>query len=300
MSIGPDRRVQDDPSGPIAKPHRTPVAAIEQFFANSSRLPAMPEVTRRLLAGFNDPSTDLRALVESIALDPTLSAKVLRLANTARCSPSRRVATLPDAAALLGTDSLRTLALCVSVAASFPRIPRLDRLAFWKHSLACGGYARWLAQELKIEAESAFFAGFVLRTGQVLLALSLPQLVADIEESVRAPGMRTAIEYARLGCTHQDITCELARRWNFPGSLLAAYASAAQPLLAVPFVPLAGVLCLATLMAEAGSMGLPPLQAALEAEPAVAAALGLPCDGPINAAPTFAALTGAVDVLTQR
>jgi HD-like signal output (HDOD) protein len=300
MAIGLDRGVQEDPSGPIANQHRTPVAAIEQFFANSSRLPAMPEVTRQLLAGFNDPTIDLRALVETIALDPTLSAKVLRLANTARCSPSRRVATLPDAAALLGTDSLRNLALCVSVATSFPRIPRLDRLSFWKHSLACGGYARWLAHELKIDAETAYFAGFVLRTGQVLLALSLPQLVADIEAAVHAPGMRMAIEYARLGCTHQDITCELARRWNFPTQLLAAYASAAQPLLAVPFMPLAGVLCLATVMAEAGTMGLAPLPAALQAEPAVAAALGLDGVGRGSAVPTFAALTGAVDVLTQR
>jgi HD-like signal output (HDOD) protein len=276
------------------------VAVIEQFFANSTRLPAMPEVTRQLLAGFGNPTTDLRTLVETIALDPTLSAKVLRLANTARCSPARRVATLPDAAALLGTDSLRNLALCVSVAGTFPRIPRLDRLAFWKHSLACGGYARWLAQSLQIEAESAYFAGFVLRTGQVLLALSLPQLVADIESAVSAPGMRMAIEYSRLGCTHQDITCELARRWNFPRSLIDAYAHASQPLQATPFLPLAGVLCLATLMAEAGATGLPPLETALAAEPAVAAALGLERDRPDVEVPTFAALTGAVDVLTQR
>ena len=93
-----------------ATPHPIPTCA-ERFFANHAQLQPMPEVAVRLIKSFDDPNVSLRTLADLIENDPALSARVLRLANSARFSPSHNVATLMDAANTLGLDMLRNLSL---------------------------------------------------------------------------------------------------------------------------------------------------------------------------------------------
>lgn len=239
----------------------------ERFFGGHAALPVMPEVGRRLLQSLDDDGMSLGRIAELISKDSTLAAKVLRLANSARYSPSHSIATLQDAAMALGLETLRNLAMAASISGSFPVVQGLDRPRFWRHSIRTAGFARLLSKQLQGDADTAYLAGLMLRTGQLLMALREPEQVADVEAHAAEPGSRFSLEMHRFGCTHADVTAALAAHWHFPQGLVEAFADANTPLDIRPFSLLAAVLHLAEVLADAADQGIDGIAALQTAVP---------------------------------
>lgn len=238
------------------------MSRIDRFFAQANQLPALPEVAHRLLDCFRREDVSLVELSELIARDSALAARVLRLANSARYGTRRRVAHLPDAAAMIGLNGLRGLALAACLVDVFPRPRGFDRQRFWRQNLATAGNARSLALLLDHDAALAEVAGLLLRSGQVLMLMAEPGLVALVESLSGAPDSVFALEREHFGCTHAEVSAELAARWHLPLELVDALYTAGNPMAAEPFSALGGVLRLASVLADAGEDGLDRVQAA--------------------------------------
>lgn len=229
-------------------------AAAERFFVKSSVLPTMPEVASRLLKSFDDDNVGLAQIAALIEKDSTLTAKVLRLANSAHYSPSHQIASVIDAAHALGLETLRNLSMAACLSGAFPKVQGLDRTKFWRHSIATATYSRILARMLGADSattDTAYLAGLMLRTGQLLMAADSPDLVADVEAHAAEPGSRFSLEEHRFGCTHADVTASLASHWHFPARLVEAFKDASTPLEIRPFSLIAGVLHVAEVLADA-------------------------------------------------
>lgn len=242
-------------------------AAAERFFQNHSALPTMPEVARRLMRSFDDDNISLAAIAELISKDSTLAARVLRLANSARYSPSHQIANLSDAASALGLETLRNLSMAACMSGAFPVVKGLDRAAFWRHSVATAAYAGILSKMLRLDADTAYLSGLMLRTGQILMALAEPDLVAEVEANAAEPGSRFSLEMHRFDCTHADVTAALAAHWHFPAAMVEAFKDANTPMEIRPFSLLAAVLHLAEVLADAAEHHDDPTQALLTAVP---------------------------------
>jgi len=251
------------------------MSRIDRFFTHANQLPALPEVAHRLLDCFRREDVSLVELSELIARDSSLAARVLRLANSARYGARRRVAHLPDAAALIGLDGLRGLALAACLVDVFPRPRGFDRQRFWRQNLATAGNARGLALALDHDAALAEVAGLLLRSGQVLMLMAEPGLVALIESLAGPPDSVFTLEREHFGCTHAEVSAELAARWHLPLELVDALYTAGNPLAAEPFSALGGLLRLASLLADAGEDGLDRVQAAGTAHAGLMARLQL-------------------------
>ena len=252
--------------------------AAERFFLKHHALPTMPEVASRLLKSFDDDNIGLAQIAALIEKDAAPTAKVLRLANSAHYSPSHQIATVIDAAHALGLEILRNLAMAACLTGAFPKVPGLDRALFWRHSLATANYARTLARLLGAAgstADTAYLAGLMLRTGQLLMALEEPQLVADVEAHAAEPGSRFSLEEHRFGCTHADVTASLAAHWHFPAPLVAAFKDANAPLETRPFSLIAAVLHVAEVLADAAEHHDEPVHALEVAVPELVAHLHL-------------------------
>jgi len=249
----------------------TPVTTVsssaERFFGGHASLPVMPEVGRKLLRSLDDDSVSLGQIAELIGKDSTLAAKVLRLANSARYSPSHTISTLQDAAMALGLETLRNLAMAASISATFPEVKGLDRQRFWRHSVRTAGYARLLAKLLQGDADTAYLAGLMLRTGQLMMAMSEADQVTDVEAHAAEPGSRFSLEMHRFGCTHADVTAALAAHWHFPADLVEAFKDANAPLDIRPFSMLAAILHLAEVIADACDQELDRIDAVKVAVP---------------------------------
>jgi HD-like signal output (HDOD) protein len=245
-------------------------AAAERFFVGHNALPTMPEVAARLLKSFDDDSVGLSQITALIEKDSTLTAKVLRLANTDHYSPSHQIATVTDAAHALGLETLRNLAMAACMSGAFPSVQGLDRATFWRHSVATANYARILARMLGADdatTDTAYLAGLMLRTGQLLMAIDAPQLVADVEAHAAEPGSRFSLEEHRFGCTHADVTASLAAHWHFPAAMVEAFKDANAPLEVRPFSLIAAVLHVAEVLADAAEHHDEPVQALKVAVP---------------------------------
>jgi len=250
----------------------------DPFLAQASAMPAMPEVATALLRSFDRDDLSLGELGAMVGRDAVLAAKVLRLANSARYSPSRSIATVGDAAACLGLRTLRDLTLSAAMTGAFPQVPGFDRLAFWRMSLATSCYAQVLAKALDADADVAYLGGLMLRTGQLLMTMVNPEAMAEVSRHTAELDSQIGFEQSFLGRSHPEVTAELARHWQFPPLLVAAFSAAAAPMEVRPFCRLGAALRLASVVAEARQRGLPAGEALQHCQPELLAHVQLDLD----------------------
>lgn len=219
-------------------------------FFQSVKLPVMPEVAHALIRTLNDPDVSMADVRAILAKDPTLTAKVLRAANSAGLGLRREVTSLDDAITMLGMSMVRTLALSACMNVAFPVVGGLDRTEFWRYSMACAGYAQWLAAHLNIDVQQAWLSGMMVRLGELLIGQNDPASLAEIEKLPNIPGNRWQREQQVLGFSETQITAELARCWHFPQAIVQGLDTASDPLAAEPFCPLGAVVHLAGWLAD--------------------------------------------------
>jgi HD-like signal output (HDOD) protein len=228
------------------------MTSLIKFFDNVA-LPTIPEVAHALIATLDDDDVSARQVAAIIGRDPAITAKLMRLANSARFGSRRAVSTLDEAVTLAGMGHIRTLALATCFAESFPALPGLDTDEFWNSSMACAGYAKWLAGGVGIDGAEAWLAGMMLRLGELLIYQVEPAAFAEIEQLPHLPGGRWEREQRLLGLSEGEITAELGRRWNFPEKIVRALECSSDPMAAHPFCQLAALIHLASLLADTPS-----------------------------------------------
>lgn len=246
--------------------HETTAATFERFGQVSSQLPAMPEVAQRLLQSFDRDDLSLKTLADLIGKDPSLSAKVLRLANSARYSPTRAVSSLSDAAAGLGMRVLRDLTLSACLSSAFPAVRGFDRLAFWRGNMALAVYAQTMARALDVEEDMAYMAGLTLRTGQILMLMVDADRTLAVQAHAKPVDSRIGFEEAMIGFSHPRLSARLASAWRFPTAIVMAFEAAADPLACKPFSRLGACLRLASVVTDARELGLDASASLVEAQ----------------------------------
>ena len=270
---------------------------IAPFVERACTLPAMPEVAHKLLQSFDREDLPLPEIAGLIGRDQTLAAKVLRLANSPRYSPSHTVTSLGDASASLGLRALRDLTLSASMVGAFPALKDFDRLSFWRGTLAVAAYAQPIARALDLDEDMAYLGGLMLRTGQLLMWMVEPEQARSVV--TRAIDLDSRIGYETLvfGCSHPEVTAELAQHWKFPAVLVESFRAANQPMAARPFSRLAAALRLASVVAECRESGRPVSEGLLAVQGDLVVHLGLDLDWLEQHLPAHELAVSGVDAL---
>ena len=127
----------------------SPTIDTEQVVKRIRDLPSMPAVMVALLASTEQDDIDSRVLAGKIALDPALTAKTLRLANSSFYGMPTQVASIQQAVFVLGIHNIRTLVAVCSVIDSFAsaRESSFKFTQFWRHSIATAVCAKALARQ---------------------------------------------------------------------------------------------------------------------------------------------------------
>ena len=194
-------------------------------------LPTLPLVASRLLESIADPdAATSEEIGEVIALDPALTARTLKLANSDFYGFPRKVGTVDLAVVVLGPDTIRDLVLGASVFQTLDPTWR-SLTGLWSHSLACGVAARAMADRCgyRLEGE-AFAAGMLHDIGKVALRQAYPDRYDAVTALVRDQGIPMAeAERGVLGSDHAEVGGWLAERWGLPGDLVEAIACHHRP-----------------------------------------------------------------------
>ncbi|WP_051333260.1 HDOD domain-containing protein [Aliagarivorans marinus] len=178
----------------------------DAVISNINKLPKIRKIVQDLINGFDDDELDLEYIAQQISLDPVISIKVLRLANTARFGGARTIASMDEAVVRLGYNTVRTLVIASGMASMTKSIPGFDLKAFWTRSFQVATISKELARPAKLNPDVAFTCGMMYDIGSVLLAYT----------EVETPHIdTTGVSSAQVGAT-------LAETWNFPDDIVSA------------------------------------------------------------------------------
>ena len=190
-------------------------------------LPSLPAVVVELMASMDDEDIDVNSLAAKIALDQSLAAKTLRLANSSFYGMSSQVTTIQQAISVLGFHSIRTLVTACSITGAFAPdgAGGFDFKAFWRHSVGTAVCASLLARHLKLNPDSAFTAGLLHDIGSLVLATRFTEQYAGML-AYRAEHDCYLIEAERavFGLDHAEVGSALAGWWKFPAAMQNAVA----------------------------------------------------------------------------
>ena len=197
-------------------------AAQERFYRELmavDRLPSAPEIAQRLLVAINREDAHTRHLTALIVRDQSLSARLLRLANSAFFSIRTRVTSIHHATTLLGFARVRDLALGLSVWGALesksPEARRWRRV-LWSHTSLVAATAKTLAERTGNDANTAFTAGLLHDVGKLVLGIRLGDSYWSLLDEAAGDGREGAeLEAEAFGCHRSRPTADSTfRRWS--------------------------------------------------------------------------------------
>lgn len=224
---------------------------LQTLFNEAHNLPNIPKVVQELIDNFNNPDSNAEDIARKLQMDQVLSAKVLRLANSARYGAGRKVASIDSAIVLLGFDAIKTLVVASGVTGAFKAVPGLDKKAFWRDCFMTASIARLVAGAAHQDRETGFTCGMLHNIGQMLIHIVHTDKAARIETMVAEGASRVDLQRNQFGCDYAQASAELAKRWNFPQNIVTALAQQEDPLSHEEFSPLSGVVAISKYLNKA-------------------------------------------------
>lgn len=192
-------------------------------------LPTLPTVVAKMIELIDDPKSSARSLSRLIKTDQVLTARILKLANSAYYGFPNPICSVNLAIVVLGFETIKNLGLSVAVISRFARAHKgeelLDYSRFWEHSVGVAVASRMLARIhgfRAIESE-AFVAGLIHDIGKVILSQFHTASYSECLRLVAEDKILLARAEERVfGVNHAEVGGWLAERWNLPDSLVEA------------------------------------------------------------------------------
>ncbi|HTQ60226.1 MAG TPA: HDOD domain-containing protein [Candidatus Solibacter sp.] len=230
----------------------------------SQDLPTLPNYVMDLNALLSSPTVDLKKVGKVIRTDPSLSAQVLRLCNSALFGLRRRVLSIEQAAILLGTERLRTLVLtCSLMQFAGKRVPSTLMVSFWQHSFLTALLSERIARQVDyFEKEQAYLCGLLHDIGQ------LPLSILVLEEEAKKRRLppenwldNVLLEREYFGMDHCKVGRWMAVAWNFMPSYVDVFEHHHAPERAEHDPYLVGIIAAADQFLITQTADIPPLSA---------------------------------------
>jgi HD-like signal output (HDOD) protein len=192
-------------------------------------MPSLSTTAIKVLETCNDPQASANDLKRVISLDPVLTARVLKLINSAYYSLSIPVTSLTRAIVMLGVNTVKNLALSFAILENFKNNESnavFSADEFWMHSLCVGVIAKNIAG-FKMKAsrglEAFFVAGLLHDLGKIPLNRQFPSEYRQVWELAgdRQQNLRHS-EYQLFGIDHCTVGCMIAKKWCLGATLIEA------------------------------------------------------------------------------
>ncbi|MEM6257324.1 MAG: HDOD domain-containing protein [Planctomycetota bacterium] len=233
----------------VPKPQR-----IELILRQLDTLPTLPAVAARLLQLTSDDLAKTDEVIELVASDPALTAKIISQCTSADKGVRSDIITIGKAVKLLGFSAVRNTVLSLKVLEVFQRDDtagqpagengpeRFDRSGLWTHALAVGILAELIAKahpgQQDLPADQAFVCGLLHDIGKLALDQVLPRSYARVVELCKNKRSNIAeVERSIVGIDHHTAGKRLAEHWGLPHAIQDCIWLHGSPYEALPDLP---------------------------------------------------------------
>ncbi len=240
-------------------------------------LPTLPKVVQSLIETFESNRVDVPRIARLVGTDPVITAKVLRLANSAYYRRTRSIASVNDAVVYLGLDALRMLVIGVGFTSAVKVPESLGRTRYWRYCLHTAVAVKFFAAYCEEDQQTAFTAGLLHAIGEPLLVGSMREasLRAVDKQALFFDHGRAQCERDELGFSFADVGAELADSWCFPTTIVEAIRTAPEPLATGDFSRLGACVYLGAHFAAAHERGETAAEAAVSLDTRVLERVGI-------------------------
>jgi len=201
---------------------------------NKSEISSVQNVVAGITKIINDPESSAKDLKDIIQIDPPLTGKLLKLANSVCYSPRTKVCEIQQAVIWVGFDALKELALSQKVCEVFAGntlIEGYSRSLLWKHSVAVALLGKMIyRREFGEKGENIYVAGLMHDIG----IIALDQFCQDdfrliLSKTKTDKKNQTQTEIEVLGFDHAEVGKAITRSWNLPQELVEVIGSHHNP-----------------------------------------------------------------------
>ena len=240
---------------PVSKVQLDKIHALAEVVARDiDSLPHFPENVMVLLAMTRDPESQITMIAKKISADPTLTADLLRLVNSAYFMLPRRVIDILEAVKLIGIKGLQNLLFSYGTQKILGQTYR-NMQELWAHSYQTALYAFLLARSIKrsySKLDDVYVAGILHDLGLIVVSYLHPALQEKIRDFCREKHIPLKVlEDFSYGLNHADTGALIASKWNFPDQLVEGIKYHHEPLNAgVPYKDVVFCVYLANIMSN--------------------------------------------------
>lgn len=192
---------------------------INKLINKEIQLPTLPAIAAEILNAVNKDDAALAEMGKVISVDPALSAKMLRVANSGLFTCHREITDIARAMSVLGTNTIKSIALSFVISTDLNQRQgggfNLDN--FWRHAVIAAVSAELLAKKLQRHTSDIFLIALLHDLGILVTLLSKGddyQKLLDSEQDSFAALWQ--LEREQLGFDHQQVACVLFKQWNLP------------------------------------------------------------------------------------
>lgn len=209
------------------------VVDFDKLVNSASQLYTLPDIYFKVRSIINDPDSQLADLSNVLSNDPGLSARLLRMANSAFFGMQSKVDTITRAVQIIGFKHIYDLVIATSITKAFRDMSNdvMSMDAFWVASTERALICRLLATSFHLrEVERLFVAGLLLDIGHLVIYEHCPEEAKQaiaLSQSLMKP--LDQVEKEILGFNASALGAALARSWNFPEHFVALIASQDAP-----------------------------------------------------------------------
>lgn len=191
-----------------------------------SALVSPPDVCLKV----NELVADDRTIVEDIAAviirDPSLTARVLRLANSSYYALATKIDTVSRAVMLLGMREMQKMVCAIAAVQTFSKLSSAvtNMNAFWRHGVYVGLMAQAIARHAHIlHPERLFVAGVLHDVGTLVINQRFPELAESmIRDAAGDEDALYRLEQEQLGFDHAYLAGMMLQNWKLPAALCDA------------------------------------------------------------------------------
>ncbi len=198
--------------------------SIAEAVLAAERLEAFPRAAARILKVVENPNSSILDLERAVADDPSVSARLVKTANSPYFGMSRTIGNLRDALMMLGFRATHRLAITM---ATVGRAPGPFGPTLWMDALATGAACRAVCRAIggRVDEDEAQLAGLLHDIGILVLLRVDPAGENRLLKEQWASGDLLAAERARYGFDHAELGAACLERWQFPVTLARAVAT---------------------------------------------------------------------------
>lgn len=240
--------------------YEIPKEKLDKILSKIEDLPTLPIVIQRILQLINDPKATIKQIGSIITSDQSLTAKTLKLVNSAFYGFAKKITTVDQAIVIIGFNAVKNLAISASVFDIFKNLNQrssFDRYGFWTHCVGTAFIAKQISEDTRIGNPGEVFVSALLHDiGKIILDIYFPDEMNKVLYNANSKNISFyQSEEEILNFTHSEVGFLLSRKWNLPDNLYIPIRYHHLPNKAIKYESIVAIVHTANIIAKAGNIG---------------------------------------------